>query len=220
MCCQSDGLKPLGILTDKDAASSADALIGGESKQQLYSQVIVLRHEENSNSSTAFNRTVTTVSSANNILEPTVIETDIDEAIIPLKTQLMRLHWEEIIPKPPVPKAASKRMMKSSSVVTEELGNVADSEYGFLFSEIQSWRDLADDSSDGVISSSSTCSLSEALSALLGSPLVIALHKIKSRIVDEAADDDNGDLSDPRMTIHMQSAYSLICNKVDCGKSC
>ena len=190
MCCQSDGLKPLGILTDKESTPTADSLIA------------------------------TAVSSANNIQEPTVIETDIDEAIIPLKTQLMRLHWEEIIPKPPTPKAVSKRMMKNSSVVTEELGNVADSEYGFLFSEIQSWRDLADDSSNGVISSSSTCSLSEALNILLSSPLVIALHKIKSRIVDAATDDDSGDLSDARMTIHMQSIYSLICNKVDCGKSC
>lgn len=191
MCCQSDGLKPLGILADKEAASSSEALIA------------------------------TAVSSANNVEEPTAIETDIDEAIIPLKTQLMRLHWEEIIPKPPAPKAASKRMIKSSSVVTEELGSIADSEYGFLFSEIQSWRDLADDSSDGVMSSSSTCSLSEALSAVLGSPLVIALHKIKSRIVDAATDDDSGDLSDASMTIRMQqSAYSLICNKVDCGKSC
>lgn len=189
MCCQSDGLKPLGILTDKESAPTADSLIA------------------------------TAVSSANNIQEPTAIETDIDEAIIPLKTQLMRLHWEEIIPKPPAPKAASKRMMKSSSVVTEELGNVADSEYGFLFSEIQSWRDLAYDSSNnGVVSSSSTCSLSEALNVLLGSPLVIALHKIKSRIVDAATDDDSGYLSDARMTIHMQSIYSLICNKVDCGK--
>lgn len=190
MCCQSDGLKPLGILTDKESAPTADSLIA------------------------------TAVSSTNNIQEPTAIETDIDEAIIPLKTQLMRLHWEEIIPKPPTPKAVSKRMMKNSSVVTEELGNVADSEYGFLFSEIQSWRDLADDSSNGVISSSSTCSLSEALNILLSSPLVIALHKLKSRIVDAATDDDSGDLSDARMTIHMQSIYSLICNKVDCGKSC
>jgi hypothetical protein len=190
MCCQSDGLKPLGILADKEAASSAEALIA------------------------------TAISSTNNVKEPTAIETDIDEAIIPLKTQLMRLHWEEIIPKPPAPKAASKRMIKSSSVVTEELGSIADSEYGFLFSEIQSWRDFADDSSDGVMSSSSTCSLSEALSAVLGSPLVIALHKIKSRIVDAATDDDSGDLSDASMTIHMQSTYSLICNKVDCGKSC
>ena len=192
----------MGILADKEETA---AIPSAES--------IGLLHDKNSNSNSSSSTSDTAAAAA----AAAAIEADLDEAIIPLKTQLMRLHWEEVIPKPPVPKAASKRGMKSSSVAAaaggaggeEELGSIADnSEYGFLFSEIQSWRDLAD---DGIIS----CSLPEALSAVLSSPLVIALHKIKSRIVD----DDDGDLSNARMTILIQTTYSLICNKVDCGKS-
>jgi len=124
---------------------------------------------------------------------------------------LMRLHWEEIIPKPPTPKATSKRV---KNIRITELGDVADSEFAFLFSEADSWRTLSDDDpSDGTITSS-TCSLSEALTAVLSSPLVIALYKIKSRIVDADCD-----LSDARAAINIQTSFSLIFNKVDSGKT-
>jgi len=207
----------MGILNDNEVGTSANP----STEQPLHAETAQnddIRDDSGlvrDDSCTSFD----TAGVANN--DPTVIDTDMDETIVPLKTQLMRLQWKEIIPKPPSPKPTNKKAKshRTSAFTAEIDDDGSGGEFAFLFSEADNWRSLSDGptsssmSEDSSIIMSSNCSLSEAIAAVLSNPLVVTLQMIKSRIVD--ADDDT---SEDRVTINLKTSFSLILNKVDSGK--
>lgn len=114
-CCQLDGSKALGILTDKKESANRkepeDKLKG---RLSSISSFVQLESEDDNND-------VEDLFIESKEIETTRVDDDVGEdAIIPLKSQLMRIHWEEI-PEPTVvqyePKIKNNKEKAKSSKI-------------------------------------------------------------------------------------------------------